>query len=374
VKRARLAGIVLAAGVLCACTATFRRDEHELPRLRPPAEPRPALRLTVVEAEIAYQAFCIGGGRLPIGVQEACPVSKAKLERQRRSWESTGLFSRVESAVTVGRPSELEVTVRIVRDLEESDPMNARTLLTLGLWPLLFGTHQDQLVSFDASFRRRGELLGEITRVERLTTHSHLLLVPLAPFFKEERALASAERDLVHAILVEAQGRGFLQAGFQARKVRLATRTVGRAARGTSSAERGPPPPLPSAGRSLQVVIDAAGVTRRATLGFSGEPISRFLLLCLGGALGTGSSSVRATSGITGRSAIGRREREHLASCGSQRNPLQEALSRPSPLSTGLRRPRPLPNPRPAQAASCAWTGHSPDGDSSRRQVCPRGN
>jgi hypothetical protein len=212
VRCVRSLGIAALACSLCACTVLVRRDERETTELRPiRMEARRALRLEVVESEIAYMTLCFGGGRIATGVHPAEPVSAVELERHRRVWESTGLFARVVTgADAASAGDELAVRVRMVRDLAESDGANGLALLTLGLWPLLFGQHEDRLVSFDAAFQDRGELLGEITRVERLTKHGHLLLVPLAPFLGEERATASAERDLVHAILAEAQRRGIL--------------------------------------------------------------------------------------------------------------------------------------------------------------------
>jgi len=210
-NRTRRASFVLAAAALCACTATFRHPEDG-PALRPaPADrPRPALRLEVADTELDFQYLCFSGGRLPGAFDEAKPVSQSHFERHRQAWEETDLFARVERERAEPARDGLAVKVRIVRDVEDSDPTNRRALLTLGLWPLLFGIHEDRLVSLDAAFRRDGEFLGEITRAERVTWHRHFLLLPLAPFFGERDAMRGAERDLVHAVVAEAQQRGYL--------------------------------------------------------------------------------------------------------------------------------------------------------------------
>jgi hypothetical protein len=206
---ARTLGL-LVAGLLSSCTMTFHRDERERAPFVPASE-RPAVALEVVERRTSH-----GHGNSVVGFGLEQSASEYTLERLRKLWESSGAFERVDSQAHrgVGSPG-LDVRLCIVRDEISRSPTDlgyGAILLSPVLLPLLYvtGVHTEVRIVWEARFERAGQVLGEVTRAERLSCHSHWLFFLPALEFTEERAQHDAEEDLLLSILVEARRRGIL--------------------------------------------------------------------------------------------------------------------------------------------------------------------
>jgi len=193
----RRSALTLLVPLVSGCI-TLRANEVVAGETRdaPEAAARPALAMSVSAAHGQWI-----DGWYTFAADE--PVSAAELERQRELWQESGRFAEVRVA-SVEEPAPLQVRVRLTHDTFESSVLGDLEPFEF----VLFGARIDLQLTVDASFYRAGQFVTEITRVERLYTYNHVLLLPLAPFATLGRAERSAEADLVRSVLAEAQRRG----------------------------------------------------------------------------------------------------------------------------------------------------------------------